>query len=138
MVTIDYIYKTKYTISELLLNNPILASDLIDQLYIIASKEPGLSLWKYDANDRITGIQIQIGYNNLINKKTNESLFYTMCTYVEGLLRDPKNYPLLTQLGMAGFIDMMDQNVLRECITHSFTVLDLSNGERSTLIYKIA
>ena len=130
------IYKVKYTISELLLNNPILGSDLIDRMYIVASREPGLSLWKYDAN-RTTGIQIQVGYENGVNLDITNSLLSTMSTYCEGLVRDPANYGLLMQLGIAGDIDTMDQNTLRSCIVNAITVLDISAKDKTAFLLKI-
>lgn len=138
MVTVDLIYKIKYTISEMLLNNPILASDLIDRVYVIAMEEAGLNYWKYIADNRTTGIQIHIAYDHIVKKSILDHINNEMITYFEGMIRNPANHGLLTQLGVAYNIDIIDELTLRDGINAAITHLDFSNTEKSSFVIKIA
>ena len=135
MSNIDLVYTIKYTICKLLLSNPILASDLVDQNYIIASKEPGLVSSTYD--DNLSGIAFIYRYDHKVTSQVLSQIANNMTTYFEGIIRNPDNYTLLTQLGLNKQIDLLNENDLRGYIMNSITILDISTNENTAMMYKI-
>ena len=135
MSSIDFIYTIKYTIAKLLLNNPILASDLVDQNYVIAMKEPGLIGWKYD--DNLSGIAFIYTYDHKVTGDVLRQIVNNMTSYFERLIRDPQNYGTLMQLGVNKQIDSLNESDLRNYIMNAITVLDISANENTSMMYKI-
>lgn len=135
MSTIDFIYTIKYTIAKLLLNNPILASDLVDQNYVIALKEPGLIGWKYD--DNLSGIVFIYTYDHKVTGDVLRQIANNMTSYFEMIIRDPNNYGTLMQLGVNKQIDSLNESDLRNYIMNAITVLDISATENTSMMYKI-
>lgn len=133
--SINTIYTIKYAIAKLLLGNPILASDLVDQNYVIAMQEPGLVGWRYD--DNLSGIAFIYTYDHVANNKVLSDIINNMVTYFEKIIRDPQNYGLLEQLGLARELDSLTERDLRGYIMNAITMLNISTNENTSMMYKI-
>ena len=125
MTNVNNIYEMKQTILGIVNANPIGFSDLIDSLYIRASKESGLVRSEYNQN-----FQFTFAYDHkLKNNKLMLDMNNIIATFIEGVIRDPNNANILKSIGKDSFIYNLNEYELQGIIYAAISTMDISTGE---------
>ena len=128
MMSINNIYEMKQTILGIVNANPIGFSDLIDSLYIRASKESGLVRSEYNQN-----FQFMFAYDHkLKNNNVMLDMNKIIATFIEGVIRDPSNAHILKTIGKDSFIYNLNEYELQGIIYASINTMDISTEESTT------